>query len=426
MNVLVVGSGGREHTLAWRLARSPSVDRVLVAPGNVGIAREADCSPVAVDDLEGLVELARTEKADLVVVGPELPLTLGLADLVRDAGIPCFGPGLEGARLEGSKAWAKDLMARAGIPTAGYRVFEDADEAFAHLDEGEGPIVIKASGLAAGKGVLVCRDRDEARRSVGEVMVERRFGDAGEKVVIEEVLVGEEASVLALTDGTTILPLVSSQDHKPIGEGDTGPNTGGMGAYAPAPVADAEVMRRVDERVLRPLLDTLADEGISYRGVVYAGLMIDDTGDPFVVEFNCRFGDPEAQVVLPLVEGDFAEALLACAEGRLEPGAVTTAPGAAVCVVMASGGYPGSYEKGKPISGLEEAGALEDVVVFHAGTQASDGEIVTAGGRVLGVTAFAGGIREAVDRAYQAVDRIAFEGAYCRRDIAHRALARGI
>jgi len=399
---------------------------VLVAPGNVGIAREADCFPVAVDDLDGLVELARSERADLVVVGPELPLTMGLADRVRDAGIPCFGPGADGARLEGSKAWAKDLMARAGIPTAGYRIFDDAGEALAYLDEGEGPIVIKASGLAAGKGVLVCRDREEARRSVEEVMVKRRFGDAGEKVVIEDFLLGEEASVLALTDGTTILPLVSSQDHKPIGEGDTGPNTGGMGAYAPAPVADEAVMRRVDERVLRPLLDTLKNEGISYRGVVYAGLMIDETGDPYVVEFNCRFGDPEAQVVLPLVEGDFGEALMACAEGRLEPGAVTTAPGAAVCVVMASGGYPGSYEKGKPIDGLEEAGALDDVVVFHAGTQASDGEIVTAGGRVLGVTAFAGGIREAVDRAYEAVDRITFEGAYCRRDIAHRALARGI
>jgi phosphoribosylamine--glycine ligase len=319
---------------------------------------------------------------------------------------------------------AKEIMSRAGIPTAGYRVFEQAEEALAYLDAGDGPIVVKASGLAAGKGAIVCSDRDEARRAIEEIMVERRFGDAGDRVVIEDLLVGEEASVLALTDGITLLPLVSSQDHKPVGEGDTGPNTGGMGAYAPAPVADAAVMDRVSERVLEPLMNTLAEEGIVYRGVVYAGLMIDEAGEPWVVEFNCRFGDPETQVVLPLVEGDLAQALLAAAEGHLEPDAVTTGSGAAVCVVMASGGYPGSYEKGKPIDGLSEVAAMEGVVVFHAGSAADEERIVTAGGRVLGVTAFAGDIPAAVDRAYRAVDGITFEDAYCRRDIAHRALAR--
>lgn len=425
MNVLVVGAGGREHALAWRLARSASVDRVLVAPGNVGIGAEAELHPVAADDLEGLIDLARRESVDLVVVGPELPLTLGLADRMREAGISCFGPGADGARLEGSKAWAKDLMRRAGIPTAGYRIFTDPGAALAYLGEGEGPIVVKASGLAAGKGALVCSNRDEARAAVEAVMVARSFGDAGETVIIEDLLVGEEASVLALTDGRHLVPLVSSQDHKPIGEGDTGPNTGGMGAYAPAPVAGGAVMEKVRARILEPLLSALRGEGIEYRGVIYAGVMIDGHDDPWVVEFNCRFGDPEAQVVLPLVEGDFGRMLLDCAEGVLRPETVRSGDGAAVCVVVASGGYPGSYETGKPITGLENAAELENVVVFHAGTAAGDGGVVTAGGRVLGVTAFAPGIRAAVERAYEAVDLIHFENAYCRRDIAHRALARG-
>jgi phosphoribosylamine--glycine ligase len=426
MKVLVVGSGGREHALAWRLALSPSVDSVLVTPGNVGIATHAQCHAVAVDDLDGVVELARQQAADLVVVGPEMPLTLGMADVIRDAGIACFGPGADGAQLEGSKAYAKDLMERAGIPTAGYHLFTQAEEALAHVAKGSGPIVVKASGLAAGKGAIVCANRKEARLAVEAVMVERQFGDAGDMIVIEDYLVGEEASVLALTDGKTLAPLVSSQDHKPIGEGDTGLNTGGMGAYAPAPVASPAVMEKVRTRVLEPLLRTLSGDGIEYRGVIYAGLMIDEAGDPWVVEFNCRFGDPEAQVVLPLVEGDFGQMLMDCARGDIDPGTVRTADGAAVCVVLASGGYPGEYDKGKPISGLEAADSLDDVVVFHAGTSYDAGRIVTAGGRVLGVTAFAGGIRPAVDRAYEAVDMIGFEGAYCRRDIAHRALARDI
>jgi phosphoribosylamine--glycine ligase len=424
MRVLVVGAGGREHALAWRLARCPSVEGVMAAPGNPGIALEAECRAVAAEDVAGLTELARRERIDLVVVGPELPLTRGLADRLRDEGIPCFGPGSDGAMLEGSKAWAKDFMRQAGIPTASYRVFHQAVPALAWLEEGEGPIVVKASGLAAGKGAIVCADRRAARIAVRMIMEERRFGAAGDRVVIEEFLVGEEASILALTDGERLLPLVSSQDHKRIGDGDEGANTGGMGAYAPAPVVTPPVMEKVRTRILAPLLAEMQRRGIAYRGVVYAGLMIDPAGDPRVIEFNCRFGDPEAQVVLPLVEGDLAETLLATAQGRLDPEALTMREGAAVCVVMASGGYPEAYAKGVPITGLEEAAGLDGVVVFHAGTAVEDGRVVTAGGRVLGVTAFADDVGGAVDRAYQAVERIRFEKAYWRRDIAHRALAR--
>jgi len=422
MKVLVVGSGGREHTLVWALARSPSVTEVLAAPGNPGMQKQAVCHAVAVDDLEAVTALALGEKVDLVVVGPELPLTLGLADRLRAEEIPCFGPGADGARLEGSKAWCKDLMARAGIPTAAYRTFTDPDEALAWLDEGQGGIVVKASGLAAGKGSIVCADRDEAKATVREIMIERRFGEAGDMVVIEELLTGEEASILAITDGRVLLPLVASQDHKAVGEGDTGPNTGGMGAYAPAPVADPDVMGRVHERVLGPILAALNGEGIDYRGVLYAGLMIDEAGEPRVIEFNCRFGDPETQVVLPLVNGDLGRALLDAANGDLDPGCLEIADGAAVCVVLASGGYPGSYEKGFPIRGL--GAETKDVIVFHAGTKQTEEGIVTAGGRVLGVTALAPDIRTAVDRAYARVDTIEFEGKYCRRDIAWRALER--
>lgn len=424
MKLLVVGSGGREHTLVWRLDRDDSVDEIVAAPGNAGIAQLARCVEVPADDLDGLVELAAAEGVDLVVVGPELPLTLGLADRLRQEGIVCFGPGSDGARLEGSKAWSKDIMARAGIPTAGYQVFTDLDEAIAYLEEGGGPIVVKASGLAGGKGAIVCEDREQARAAVREMMAEDRFGEAGHTVVIEEFLRGEEASILALTDGMCLLPLVPSQDHKRVHDGDRGPNTGGMGAYAPAPVISDEVMRKVRARILEPLLKTLAEEGVSYQGVIYAGLMIDASGDPYVVEFNCRFGDPEAQVVLPLVEGDLASALLAAAQGRLDPDSLAIGPGAAVCVVVASGGYPGSYEKGYPIEGLDTLRDEEDVVVFHAGTEERDGQLVTAGGRVLGVTAMGEGIRQAVARSYEAVDRISFQDAFCRRDIAHRALAR--
>ncbi len=424
MKVLVVGSGGREHTLVWSLARCPSVSSIIAAPGNVGMAPDAALRNVAVDDLDGITSLAIEEEVDLVVVGPELPLTLGLSDRIRDAGIACFGPGAEGARLEGSKAWAKDLMDRAGIPTSAYRTFTDSARAIAWLEEGEGGIVVKASGLAAGKGSIVCADRQEAVRSIREIMDERQFGDAGDMVVIEEMLKGEEASILAITDGINLVSLVSSQDHKAVGEGDTGLNTGGMGAYAPAPVVTPEVMEKTNSRVMKPLLDIFTAEGIDYRGVIYAGLMIDELGDPYVIEFNCRFGDPESQVVLPLVKGDLAVALLDAANGELSPDALSVDRGAAVCVVMASGGYPGSYKKGFQINGLENLSGREDLVVFHAGTAGCDGQVITAGGRVLGVTAMSDTIASAVDLAYSGCAEIDFEGVYYRRDIGWRALAR--
>lgn len=424
MKVLVVGSGGREHALVWSLSRSPSVSEILAAPGNPGMAGLAGLREIAVEELDSLTTLAVDEGVDLVVVGPELPLTLGLADRVREAGIACFGPGAEGARLEGSKAWAKEFMSSAGIPTGAYRTFGDPVAAQAWLAEGEGPIVVKASGLAAGQGAIVCPDRKAAREAVAMIMEQRRFGTAGDQVVIEEYLEGEEASILALTDGRVLLPLVPSQDHKAVGDGDTGPNTGGMGAYAPAPVVTPEVLEKVRGRILEPLLAEMTARGIDYRGVVYAGLMVDEAGEPRVIEFNCRFGDPESQVVLPLVEGDLALSLLAAARGELSPDMLRVRPGAAVCVVMASGGYPGEYVKGCPISGLEEAGRLDDVVVFHAGTAAQDGRVVTAGGRVLGVTAFGPEVTTAVDRAYQAVELIRFQDAYHRTDIAYRARTR--
>ncbi|MFC1500155.1 phosphoribosylamine--glycine ligase [Candidatus Zixiibacteriota bacterium] len=422
MRVLVVGSGGREHALVWRLARSPSVTAVLAAPGNIGMRNDAECHAVGAEDIEGLVTLARDESVDLVVIGPEVPLVLGLADRIRDAGIACFGPGSDGARLEGSKEWAKDLMHAADIPTAAYRTFTDSEVAITWLEEGEGPIVVKASGLAAGKGAIVCRDRREATEHVREIMDNHRFGSAGDTVVIEEMLEGEEASILAITDGRVLLPLVASQDHKAVGEGDTGPNTGGMGAYAPAPVITPEVMEKIDARVLKPILRAMMERGIDYRGVIYAGLMIDSAGDPRVIEFNCRFGDPEAQVVFPLVEGDFGQALLDAANGALSPDALTVAEGAAVCVVLASGGYPDSYSKGFPINGLDET--ADNIFVFHAGTAEETNVPVTAGGRVLGVTALGDSIKGAVDRAYQGVSSITFEGMQYRSDIAWRALAR--
>jgi len=396
---------------------------MLAAPGNVGMHGLAECRAVGVEDLDGLVQLSREENIDLVVIGPEVPLALGLADRIRQAGIACFGPGADGARLEGSKEWAKELMREAGIPTAAWRAFKTSGEAIAWLEEGEGPIVVKASGLAAGKGAIVCADREEAKQNVTAIMDDRRFGEAGDTVVIEEMLTGEEASILAITDGRVLLPLVPSQDHKPVGEGDTGPNTGGMGAYAPAPVITPDVMEKVEARILRPVLEVMAGRGIDYRGVIYAGLMIDESGDPKVIEFNCRFGDPEAQVVFPLIEGDFGQALFDAANGSLSPESLKVSEGAAVCVVLASGGYPDSYEKGFAIEGLDTA-TTDDLVVFHAGTAESDRVPVTAGGRVLGVTAMGGSIQGAVDRAYEGVSSIHFQGMYYRSDIAWRALAR--
>jgi phosphoribosylamine--glycine ligase len=423
VKVLVVGSGGREHTLSWKLAQSPRVTELLAAPGNPGIARHARCLSIRERDVEALREAALRERVDLTVVGPELPLSLGLADRFRERGLAVFGPSQAAARLESSKAFAKDLMARHGIPTARFRAFTEAGPARAWCRELGAPLVVKADGLAAGKGVMICRTLPEADTAVAQCLDERAFGAAGASVVIEEFMEGEEASFFAVTDGAAILPLASAQDHKTVFDGDQGPNTGGMGAYSPAPVVDVGMTERVMAEIVRPTVAAMAKEGVPFAGFLYVGLMITRDG-PRVVEFNCRFGDPECQVVIPRLAGDLLPLLDAVARGAGIPASVSWTPDASVCVVMSSGGYPGPYETGRPITGLTEAEALPGVRVFHAGTALRDGALVTAGGRVLGVQALGGTVRAAVDAAYAAVARIRFEGAHFRRDIARRALAR--
>ncbi len=423
MKILIVGGGGREHALAWKLAQSSLAPELIAAPGNAGIAALARCVPIAADDVESLARLASEERCELTVVGPEVPLTLGLADRIRETGGAVFGPSADGARLEGSKWFAKEVMERAGVPTARAWRATTREDALAAFDEAGAPVVVKADGLAAGKGVIIAETHEEAVAAVDDIMTRRQFGDAGATVVIEEFLVGEEASILALTDGERFAPLVVSQDHKRALDGDLGLNTGGMGAYAPAPVVDAAMTAGIVRDVLRPTVETLRAMGIDYRGVLYAGLMLTDDG-PKVLEFNCRFGDPETQVVLPLLDGDLAEIMMAVARGELDPARVRASGRSAACIVMASGGYPGSYAKDKTIDGLDAAAALDGVTVFHAGTALADGNVVTSGGRVLGVTATAGALPAAIDRAYEAVGLITFEDVQYRRDIGHRALAR--
>ena len=436
MRVLIVGGGGREHTLAWKLAQSPLAGRLYCAPGNAGIAAAAECVDLEAVDIDGMLEFALREKIDLTVAGPEAPLAAGLGDRFRRAGLRIFGPGKDGARLEWSKIWSKERMLRWGIPTAPFEAFDDYEAAQRHLERRYAgkPVVIKADGLAAGKGVTVARDGAAARGALGAMMVERAFGRAGERVLIEECLQGEELSILAITDGRGLVMLPSSQDHKALGEGDSGPNTGGMGAYAPAPLLTAELARLVEGAVFRPFLAGVEREGIDYRGVIYAGLMV-SKGRIDVLEFNVRFGDPETQVLLPLLRSDLLPLLLAASEGRLQeeaPGLqIQWRGGSAACVVLASGGYPGPYEKGKEIRGLDRAVALrsgppeadQGLAVFHAGTAFDgSGRTVTAGGRVLGVTAWDRGLKEALGSAYRAVDQIEFEGCQYRRDIGHRAM----
>ena len=426
MKVLVIGNGGREHALAWKAAQSPLVETVFVAPGNAGTALEPALQNVAigVTDISALLDFAQNEKVDLTIVGPEAPLVKGVVDTFRAAGLKIFGPTAGAAQLEGSKAFTKDFLARHKIPTAEYQNFTEVEPALAYLREKGAPIVIKADGLAAGKGVIVAMTLEEAEAAVRDMLAGNAFGDAGHRIVIEEFLDGEEASFIVMVDGEHVLPMATSQDHKRVGDKDTGPNTGGMGAYSPAPVVTDEVHQRTMERIIWPTVKGMAAEGNTYTGFLYAGLMIDKQGNPKVIEFNCRFGDPETQAVLPLFDGDLAEVMYACATGTLRPDMVKWKSGAAVCVVMASGGYPGSYPKGIAITGLEEASKLEDVVVFHAGTKEVDGQIVTNGGRVLGVTAVDETIAKAKERAYGAVERIHFEGAQYRKDIAWRALNR--
>lgn len=423
MQIAIVGSGGREHALAWKLAQSEAVSRIFCAPGNPGIAAtpKCECIPLAVTDFDGLVRFATTQAIALTVVGPEVPLVAGIADRFQAAGLKIFGPTAAAAQIEGSKAWAKQLMAEAGVPTARAEVFTSKPEAIASIQTREVPIVVKVDGLAAGKGVTVAQSRPEAVEAI-ETLFD---GSDTETVVIEDFLAGQEASVLAFTDGKTIIPMLPAQDHKPIGAGDTGPNTGGMGAYAPAPVATDAVMKNIQARVLDPTLAALQQRGMVYQGVLYAGLMISPVGDPSVVEFNCRFGDPETQAVLPLLETDVLEVMLACVEGRLSDIELKWHADSAACVAMVSGGYPGSYDRGKIIRGLD---GVTDALVFHAGTahhtdEAGNSHLVTAGGRVLGITGRGPSLQAALDHAYTAVRNIHFDGAYYRSDIGFRALS---
>jgi len=423
MKVLVVGGGGREHTIAWKLSQSDSVDMLYAAPGNAGIADVATCVAISADDVTALGTFAVNESIDLVVVGPEVPLCMGIADLLEVAGIPVFGPTAGAARIEGSKAFSKNLMKKYGIPTAHFETFVDYNTAVSYANNLGTDMWIKASGLAAGKGAVYAADPDEAESVLRKMMVDAEFGESGQTVVIEENMTGEEASIFAVCDGSTYRLLVSSQDHKRIFDGDKGPNTGGMGAYAPAPVTTPQLLAKIESTVIQPTLDAMASEGVPYCGCLYAGLMMTPDG-PKVVEFNCRFGDPETQAVLPLLDGDLGEIMLASATGRLEKVSFATHPGSAVCVVIASGGYPGDYTKGYPISGLDEASDIPGVTVFHAGTKREGDSIVSAGGRVLGVTGVGSDFFEARDRAYSAAGNISFTGSYYRRDIGHKAAAR--
>ena len=420
MRTLVVGGGGREHALAWKLSRDNHA--VWCAPGNAGIARVAKCVDIAAEDIDGLARLAGHERIDLTVVGPEAPLVAGIGDEFAARGLPLFGPRARGARLEGDKSFSKMLMEQQGIPTARFRAFDDWREAKAYLDAQAIPVVVKASGLAAGKGAVVCSERDDAERALHAMMVEGRFGAAGRRVVIEECLEGEEASVIGLCDGRRVELLPSSQDHKRLLDGDEGPNTGGMGAYAPAPVVTPAVLDAVRQQVFGPLLAGFASAGIDYRGVIYAGIML--AGDRFsVLEFNCRFGDPETQAVLPLLDCDLGELLAACAAGDLAGLRAVTSDRAALCVVAASGGYPEQYRKGLPLSG-DVFRDDDEVVVFHAGTRSEAGRALTSGGRVLGVTGLGPDLGGARDRAYAALERIRFDGMFYRRDIGRRGLER--
>jgi len=424
MKILLIGNGGREHAIAWRLRRSPSVSKIVCPNGNPGIAREADVPRVDLPSIDATADYAARERFDLVVVGPEAPLAAGLADACEARGLKVFGPSRAAAQIEASKAFSKDVMRAAGIPTAAYETFDDYDKA---LDFALGlglPVVVKADGLAAGKGVSVCTTKDELVQALRENLKDARFGNASARVVVEQFLHGEEASILAFCDGRDVYPLVPAQDHKRVFDNDEGPNTGGMGTYAPAPVATEEVVSAAYGEVLLPAVREMARRGTPYKGILYAGLMVGEDGIN-TIEFNCRFGDPETQVILPLLDGDLGEIMLACCEGRLAGASIGTRPGHAACVVLASGGYPGDYAVGKPIRGLDTADG-PDRIVFHAGTKAGpDGSVLTAGGRVLGLTAWAPTLQSAVNAAYRMAETVTFEGAHFRRDIARRALDRG-
>ncbi len=424
MKILVIGGGGREHALVWKLKQGDGVEAVYCAPGNAGIEAEATCVPISPTDLEGCLTFAKEKGIGLTVVGPEAPLVAGIVDRFAAAGIPIIGPDRKAARLEGSKAFTKAILRDAGVPTADFEVFDDPADALKALQGKPYPLVVKADGLAAGKGVLIVSSREEAEQAIRTIMEEKAFGDAGNRVVLEEFLEGEEASFIVLTDGETILPLASSQDHKAIYDGDKGPNTGGMGAYSPAPVVDTSMHEKVMSAVIEPVVEAMNKRGTPYRGILYAGLMIAD-GTPYVLEFNVRMGDPETQPILFRMEGDLVETFIRLHEGQLHRAKMDWSPNPSVCVVLASKGYPGAYEKGKVITGLEALEGRSDVKVFHAGTKRNDaGEIVTNGGRVLGVTAIDASLASCREKVYKAIESIHFDGMTFRKDIGLKGIQR--
>ncbi|MFH1441400.1 MAG: phosphoribosylamine--glycine ligase [Candidatus Omnitrophota bacterium] len=431
MKVLVIGSGGREHALVWKIAQSKLVSRIFCASGNGGISKQAECIDIKADDISGLLEFAKKENIDLTVVGPEVPLSLGIVDEFQNYKLKVFGPCKKAARLESSKIFAKELMAKYNIPTADFKIFDNAQEAKKYIEDKGSACVVKADGLAQGKGVIVAKSVNEAKQAVDLIMGEKAFGRAGERIIVEDCLQGEEASILVLVDSKTIIPLASSQDHKRAFDNDKGPNTGGMGAYSPAPIVTESLFKEISDKVVYRTIDGLTKEGIEYQGVLYAGIMITKDG-PKVLEYNVRFGDPETEAILPRIKSDLLEIMLCAVDNQLsriiKSGGIVWNNRACVCVVCASGGYPGKYEKGKEISGLEDAEKMQDIIIFHAGTKQTtdDGrrttKIVTDGGRVLGVTGLGGTIKEAINKTYQAVEKINFEGMHYRKDIGRKAL----
>jgi phosphoribosylamine--glycine ligase len=421
MKILVIGSGGREHALVWKLAQSPRVEAIFCAPGNPGMAPLARCVPIQADDIDGLLEYATRKAIDLTVVGPEQPLTLGIADRFREAGLRIVGPSKSAAEIEGSKAFSKLFMERHHIPTARARIFDDPEPAIRYIKEHGAPIVVKVDGLAAGKGVIMAQDESEAMQAIDLILRRKKFGEAGRQILLEELLQGEEATFLVFTDGKTIVPMVTSQDHKRVFDQDQGPNTGGMGAYSPALVLTEALQQRVIREIVRPTIAGLAGEGRPYQGILYIGLMITPDG-PKVLEYNARFGDPETQVILTRLDTDLVDIFDAVADGRLDQIEARWSEKVSVCVVLTAKGYPAAYESGRPISGIDRAESKDGVVVFHAGTFLHDGELVTSGGRVLGVTAVGDDFQQARERAYEAVSRIWFEGMHCRMDIGLKGL----
>ncbi|MDA7857922.1 phosphoribosylamine--glycine ligase [bacterium] len=420
MKVLVIGSGGREHTLVWKLSKSKNVSKIYCIPGNGGISQMAECSNIDMFNFPEIANFAKSKGVDLTIVGPEAPLSEGIVDFFQEQDLKIFGPNKEATRLESSKVFAKIFMKKYNIPTAEFEIFDNSKDALKYVD-GKTSCVVKADGLAAGKGVMVCHTKDQARDAITSIMEKGSFGDAGNQIVIDELLVGEEASLMAFCDGKSITPMIPSQDHKPIFDNDKGPNTGGMGAYAPAPVVTDQIYKKAQEEIFDNFLFGLKKEGIEFKGIIYAGIMITEEGLK-VLEFNVRFGDPELQVVLPLLKGDLIDIITRILRGRLKKAKIEWEDKSCVCVVMASGGYPGKYEKGKEIMGLEKIKGVEDVVVYHAGTEAKNGKVLTAGGRVLGVAALGGDLKTSIDKAYEATQEIKFDNMYYRKDIGAKGL----